>query len=112
MIMKTLKLFAVVFILGLFTNYVQAGEDPKEKKAEVFQIQNLLELVDFRQYITKETKIQISFFVNSRNEIIATTTKDYRLDSVIKNALNHKTIEMKTLKSNKVYTVPITVRIQ
>lgn len=110
--MKTLTLFAVVFTLGFFTNHAHAGEDPKEKKAEVFQIQTLMELIDFNQYITKETKIYVSFFVNSRNEIIATTTSDHRLDSVIKNALNHKTIEMKTLKSNKVYTVPITVRIQ
>lgn len=110
--MIKLKLFAVVFTLVLFTNYTHAVEKPKEKKAEIYQIKNMLELVDFGQYINKDTKIYIRFFVNSRNEIIATTTKNHRLESVIKNALNHKTIEMKTLKSNKVYTVPITVIIQ
>lgn len=110
--MKKLKLFTIVLTLGLFTNYTHAIEKPKEKKAEEYQIQNMLELVDFGQFINKETKIYVSFFVNSRNEIIAITTRNHRLDSVIRNALNHKTIEMKTLKSNKVYTVPITVRIQ
>ena len=105
--MKSLKSFIAVFVLALMTQFSYATE---VSNAEGAQIQTLLNTIDFTNYIKTETKINISFFINSQNEVIVVTTNNKELDNVVKGTLNYKKIAVNELEYNKVYTVPVHIK--
>ncbi|MEY3419804.1 MAG: hypothetical protein RIR48_84, partial [Bacteroidota bacterium] len=69
-----------------------------------------LNSIDFTNYIKSDTKINISFFINSQNEVIVVATNNKDLDGVVKSTLNYKKIAVNDLEYNKVYTVPVHIK--
>ena len=110
--MRTFQLTLLLAAFGVFMGLATASGMPKSKKSETAQIQQILQTVDFRQYVSSETKLQVSFFVNAKNEIIVTATNNNVLDEVIKNALNYHKIGIENLEYNQIYTLPVHIKIQ
>ena len=108
--MKNLKSLVAVFVFILMTQFSNASDVASTKKAESAQIQTFLNSIDFTNYIKSDTKINISFFINSQNEVIVVATNNKDLDSVIKSTLNYKKIAVNDLEYNKVYTVPVHIK--
>jgi DNA-binding transcriptional MocR family regulator len=91
-------------------NFAIAAESPALKRPEGIQIQTMLNGIDYHQYVTKGTKINISFFINSQNEILVVATNNQALDNVIKTTLNYRKIAVEKLEYNKVYTMPVLIQ--
>jgi hypothetical protein len=108
--MKNLKSLVAVFVFILMTQFSNATDVASTKKAESAQIQTFLNSIDFTNYIKSDTKINISFFINSQNEVIVVATNNKDLDSVVKSTLNYKKIAVNDLEYNKVYTVPVHIK--
>ncbi len=108
--MKNLKSLVAVFVFILMTQFANATDVASTKKAESAQIQTFLNSIDFTNYIKSDTKINISFFINSQNEVIVVATNNKDLDSVVKSTLNYKKIAVNDLEYNKVYTVPVHIK--
>ena len=108
--MKSVKSVLVVVCFSIVTNFVGATELTTFKKPESAQIQTILKTIDFQNFIEKETKVSISFFINSQNEVIVVSTNNKDLDAVVKSTLNYKKIAVIELEYNKVYTVPVVIK--
>lgn len=108
--MKSLKSFIAVLGFALMTQLSFASNGNVTKKPESAQIQTMLNTIDFTGLIKSDTKLNISFFINSQNEIIVVTTNNKDLDNVVKSTLNYKKIAVNELEYNKVYTVPVHIK--
>jgi hypothetical protein len=111
--MKNLKNLVAsfgMFILVLNTAFANEADPASVKKTEVNQIQSMLKSIDYGKFLEKETKLNISFFVNDQSEIIIVSTNNENLDSVIKSTLNYRKISLDKLAFNKVYTVPVVIK--
>lgn len=108
--MKTFKFIGLSVAFVVCIGYVAAKEVPVSKKSEIMQLQNILQHADLGQYVKTDTKLQVSFIVNNNNEILVTSTNNTGLDHVIKNALNYHKITLVSLKKNKIYTLPVSIR--
>lgn len=108
--MKNLKSIIAVFGFALMTQFVNAAEISGVKKSEGAQIQNILNTIDFTGMVKSDTKVNISFFINSQNEVIVVATNNKELDGVVKSTLNYKKIAVNELDYNKVYTVPVHIK--
>ncbi len=80
------------------------------KTPERIQIQALLNNIDYKQYLTTEAKVNISFFVTAKNEIVVVSTDNKDLDHVLKLALNYKKIAMNDLDYQTIYTIPVSIK--
>lgn len=109
--MKSFKNVIASFSLLVFVMNASFANDPATiKKPEINQIQTMLKKIEYGKFLDKETKLNISFFVNSQSEIIVVSTNNQELDSVIKATLNYKKLALDKLKFNEVYTVPVVVK--
>ena len=109
--MKSLKnVIASFSLLVLVLNASYANDIKTIKKPEVNQIQSMLKKIEYGQFLEKETKLNISFFVNSQSEIIVISTNNKELDSIIKSTLNYKKLALDKLKFNEIYTVPVIIK--
>ncbi|MBK8052025.1 MAG: hypothetical protein IPK35_01760 [Saprospiraceae bacterium] len=108
--MKNLKSIFAVVGFALMTQFSIAGDVSVAKKPESVQIRTILNSIDFTNLVKSETKLNISFFINSQNEVIVVTTNNKELDGVIKSTLNYKKIAVNELEYNKVYTVPVHIK--
>ena len=111
--MKTLKNFVTslgMFVLVLNSALAYSSDPNTIKKPEVNQIQSMLKGIDYGKFLEKETKLNISFFVNDQSEIIIVSTNNQDLDSVIKSTLNYRKISLYKLDFNKVYTIPVVIK--
>ena len=108
--MKNLKSIFAVFGFALLTHFSNAADVSGAKKPEGAQIRTMLNTIDFTNLVKSETKVNISFFINSQNEVIVVTTNNKELDGVIKSTLNYKKIAVNELEYNKVYTVPVHIK--
>ncbi len=109
--MKTIQLTVLLAAFGVFMGLATVSGMPKSKKSETAQIQQILQTVDFGKFVSNETKFQISFFVNAKNEIIVTATNNDALDEIIKNSLNYHKIGVENLEYNQIYTLPVHIKI-
>ncbi|MBK8626407.1 MAG: hypothetical protein IPN86_12840 [Saprospiraceae bacterium] len=87
-----------------------AANVPNNNKPVGTQIQSLLKGIDYDKFVAKETKINITFFVNAQNEIIVVSTNNQNLDNVLKSTLNYKKVSMNELEYNKTYTIPVLIK--
>jgi hypothetical protein len=109
--MKSLKnVFASFSLFLLVLNTTFANDPTGIKKPEVNQIHSLLKNIEYSKFLEKETKLNISFFVNHQSEIIVVSTNHKELDSVIKATLNYKKLALDKLKFNEVYTIPVVIK--
>jgi len=108
--MKSFRNLLTIVSLALVSNFSYANDANSVKKPEGAQIQTLLNSIDFDKYVAEATKVNISFFINSKNEIIVVSTNNNDLDRVIKGTLNYSKIAVNDLEYNKVYTVPVRIK--
>ncbi|MBK8515549.1 MAG: hypothetical protein IPL55_04450 [Saprospiraceae bacterium] len=108
--MNNVKKFLTVVCFALVANFASASDLTYNKKPEGAQIQTLLNAIDFTNYLKVETKVNISFFVNEKNEVIVVDTNNKDLDGIVKSTLNYKKIAVTELEYNKVYTVPVQIK--
>lgn len=108
--MKRVKNFLYVVCFLTVSGSMFAADALPLIKPESAQIQTILKSIDFDKYISDETKLNISFFINAQNEIIVVSTNSQDLDSVVKSTLNYKRIAVNELEYNKVYTVPVVIK--
>lgn len=107
LVMKNVKNVMFVLGLALLSLGVQAAVVPSAINPEGVQIQKMLTPLDLSSQVAKGTKINISFLVNAKNEIIVLSTNNNDFDSLIKNTLNYRKISMSELAYNTVYTLPV-----
>jgi hypothetical protein len=108
--MKTLKFCLFFAFFAIVANSAHARNLTVPKKSESAQIQSMLKNIEFEKFVSKETKISISFFINGQNEVIVVSTNNKELDSVIKSTLNYSKIAVEELEYNKVYTIPVVIK--
>ena len=108
--MKSVRSLLTVVCFAMISTFVTAGVMPNIRKTESAQIQAYLKGIDFHKIVGTDTKVNISFMINSQNEILVISTNNKELDSVLKSALNYKSISVTELEYNKVYTVPVLVK--
>jgi hypothetical protein len=109
--MKNVKSFALalVIIAGAFFPALNASSPAK--KPEVSQIQSYLSKVNFADYVKTDMKVNITFLVNTHNEIIVVSTSHPELDGLVKSTLNYKKLNMGELEYNVLYTLPVTIKL-
>ena len=108
--MRTLRNLLFVSAFSVAATMASANVSTVMAKPENKQIRDLLESIHFEKFIKAETKINISFFVNSKNELIVVSTNNQELDQLVKSALNYQKIVVSDLDYNKVYTIPVVIR--
>ncbi len=108
--MKSVKILLTVLSFVFIANISNAAALPFLNKTESEQIQSMLRSIDFTNFVSEDTKVNISFFINSQNEVIVVTTNNNDLDSVLKSSINYKKIAVHELEYNKVYTVPVHIK--
>ncbi|MGB4958062.1 MAG: hypothetical protein WBO36_01235 [Saprospiraceae bacterium] len=108
--MKVLKNVLAIAVFSLTANFLPAADNSGAKKPESVQIQTLLKSIDFDKYVTGETKLNISFFINAQNEVLIVSTNNKDLDNVVKVTLNYKKIAVDQLEYNKLYTIPVVIK--
>lgn len=103
------RVTSALLIVGMFflTMAGRASDIPTSKNPEGVQIQKMLTKLDFSSQVAKGTKINISFIVNAKNEIIVLSTNNGDYDDLIKTALNYQKISISELLYNTVYTLPV-----
>src|SRR5690606_37579422 len=104
--MKSVKNVLLIVGLAFLSLGVQAADKPIKKNPEGTQIQKMLTDLVLSSRVAQGTKINISFLVNAKNEIIVLSTNNNDYDSLIKNTLNYRKISMSELAYNTVYTLP------
>lgn len=108
--MRIVRNLVFVTVLLLAGNFAKAGDVKGMSKSENTQIRDLLSSVQISNYVKSETKLNISFIVNDKNELIVVSTNNVDLDGVVKNALNYHKITVSELEYNKLYTIPVVIR--
>lgn len=109
-IMRIVQSFLTVVFFALVTQYATASNLPSNIKPVGTQIQSLLKGIEYEKFVSKETKINITFFVNGQNEIIVVSTNNQNLDEILKSTLNYKKLSMNELEYNKIYTIPVLIK--
>lgn len=110
--MNFTKNILLALFLTIFGFSTYADTKPETKKTESTQIQNYLEHVNFKEFISKDTKIIIHFTINDYNELVILSTNNEDLDGYIKNSLNDKKIELSKLQYNKEYDLPLVIKFK
>lgn len=106
------KLRLVLFFITLisFSGFANAMTETKSPINETSQIQKYLMKSDFSTLVDNETKVNVTFLINAKGELVITSTSNNNLDSAIKAVLNYKNIEVSTLKYNVLYTIPLIIK--
>ncbi len=105
--------FGILFVsLVIFVGIATGSDLKKAPKPESEQIQKILQTVDFGKYIKSDTKVEINFMINERSEIMVTSTNNENLDNLFKHVLNYHKIALGRLEYNKIYTLPVSIKIK
>lgn len=109
--MKSLKNIIASFSLMVFVLNASFANNPSSiKRPEVNQIQTMLKKIQYANFLDKETKLNISFFITKQNDIVVISTSNKELDAIIKETLNYKKLAVDKLKYNEVYTLPVVIK--
>jgi hypothetical protein len=99
--------FAAAFTL--FTTILSAGNisgAEGEKKLST-EIKTMIQKIDFQE--STEESFLVNFLVNSKNELIVTSTTLEGFDQTIKDTLNYKTVSGEDVEKNKIYTIKVNI---
>lgn len=120
--MRKFGLFVLAVALMLSSNVSATEVDPCSEDLRFLepgpsniaaQIETLLEEYDgFNLGEAREMSAVVHFMLNSDQElvVVAVETPEERLEQFVKNRLNYEKVEDQTLKTGKIYTLPIRVR--
>lgn len=100
-------LFTALFALILGT--ASANTNPETKTARK-EIKTLIQKANLSSYVKNDVTVNVTFMVNSKNEIIIMSTDQEKLDSSIKSTLNYKKLKSSDMKVNVTYTLPIVLK--
>jgi hypothetical protein len=103
--MKTLKFFiAAAFTFISIFSFANNDPDVRQKiRAEVAKI-----IAQSEWKVDQD--VTVTFYVNSKNEIIVNSTNNDEVDHNIKSLLNYKKIDITNPKTNELYILPVKVR--
>jgi len=100
-------LFSALFALVLGTATANSNPESNTARAE---IKTLIEKSNLATDLKKDVTVYVTFMVNAKNEIIVMSTDQENFDSKIKSTLNYKQLKSSDIKSNKTYTLPVTLK--
>ncbi len=112
--MKTMKLFLAAAIL-FASQFTFANNDPKNDDLTLRDDirKEIIQLIQKGEW-KEEIDFNITFYINSKNEILVSNTNNEENDEKIKSLLNYRKINLgKKLKNNtEVYTIPVKIKIK
>ena len=100
-------LFTALFALVLGT--ATANTNPETKTARN-EIKTLIQKANLAENLKSDVTVNVTFMVNSKNEIIILSTDKDKLDSRIKSTLNYKKLKSSDMKVNVTYTLPVKLK--
>lgn len=106
--MKVLKSILFAFLTFATIQTASASEDPGLTTAT--EIKEILQAnIDAKDF-SSDTKVYITFMLNTKNEVMVMSTNSDGLDGVIKSTLNYHIISSVDLEQGKVYTLPVLLK--
>ena len=100
-------LFAALFTLSLGTASAENNPETTSARAE---IKTFIQKADLASTIEADTKVNVTFMVNDKNEIIVLSTDKTNMDRRIKSTLNYKKLKSSDMKINTTYTLPVVLK--
>lgn len=113
--MKNFKTLITIIALGLTTVFSAAEKEPvKKANSETKTLRKEMSSYIGKNIpieVKKTTTAEISFIINSKNEIVVLTvdSKESALNKYLKNKLNYKKVTTKGIKKGEVYKIPLKV---
>ena len=107
--MRFTKSILMTALFTLILGTASASTNPETNSARI-EIKNLIEKADLAESIKSDVTVNVTFMVNSNNEIIIMSTNQKNLDSSIKSALNYKKLKSSDIKVNITYTLPVVLK--
>ena len=106
--MKALKSILFAFLTFASIQSATASSDPATSTTgEIRQmLQSTIDSKDF----TADTKVYITFMLNTKNEVMVMSTDNQSLDGFIKSTLNYHSVASVDLEQGKVYTLPVLLK--
>ena len=109
--MTKLKSVIAVFALAILTTTVFANSISEAAQQQIRkQIAQHLQNIDLTRYNVNEASIQLTFMVNSQNEIVVLSTNNERFDGLLKAKLNYLKLNLDEKSVNQIFSVPITLK--
>jgi hypothetical protein len=112
--MKNLKTIIAILAISLATTFSTTATEKspskitKQMRTEVVSmLGNNLNI----EFDTSTTSAEVSFMINSKNEIVVVNVKSKvnEFNSYVKNKLNYKKINVKGIKKGKIYIIPVKI---
>lgn len=111
--MRKLKSIIAIIAISLATTF---STNATEKESSKINKELRTELVSMlgkkiRVEVKEATTAEISFMVNNKNEVVIISV-DSRVDefnSMVKNKLNYKKINVKGVKKGEIYRIPVKI---
>ena len=96
-------------LFALVLNSATAHTNPETNTARN-EIKTLIQKSNLANNLKNDVTVNVTFMVNSKNEIIIMSTDQENLDSSIKSTLNYKKLKSTDMKVNVTYTLPIVLK--
>ena len=100
-------MFSILFAFVLGT--ASASSDPTVKSART-EIKELIVKADITNNLASEVTVNVTFQVNSKNEILVISTDNDDLDSNLKSVLNYKKLKSSDMNVGTTYTLPVKLK--
>ena len=107
--MRITKSILMTALFALILGTASASTNPETNSAR-FEIKKLIEKANLTSDIKNDVTVNVTFMVNSKNEIIIMSTDKKNLDSSIKSTLNYKKLKSSDMKVNVTYTLPVILK--
>ena len=107
--MRITKSILMTALFALILGTASASTNPETNSARS-EIKKLIEKANLTSDIKNDVTVNVTFMVNSKNEIIIMSTDKKNLDSSIKSTLNYKKLKSSDMKVNVTYTLPVILK--
>jgi len=107
--MRISKSILFVALFAFFLGTANASTNPENITARK-EIKTLIQKTNIASTVDKKVKVNVTFMVNEKNELIILSTDQKDLDHRIKSALNYKKLKSSDMKVNVTYTLPIVLK--
>ena len=107
--MRITKSILMTALFALILGTATASTNPETNSAR-HEIKKMIEKADLAESIKSDVTVNVTFMVNSNNEIIIMSTDQKNLDSSIKSTLNYKKLKSSDIKVNVTYMLPVILK--
>lgn len=112
--MKNLKTIIAMLSISLLSTFSVAAFDGEPKTTNEKIREKMVNLIGnkIQMEITEDQLVEISFMFNKNNEVVILSINDdnSKLDKLVKNKLNYKTIDVKGIKKGEIYRLPLKLK--